>query len=60
MQYTRKKVDNIDKNSYKKSKQKSENLNPKNSNLYFNQLIKKNGPIKQLKENMKTSSNYFF
>ena len=39
MQYTRKKVDNIDKNSYKKSKQKSENLNPKNSNLYFNQLI---------------------
>lgn len=56
MQYTRKKVDNIDKNSYKKSKQKSENLNPKNSNLYFNQLIKKNGPIKQLKENMKTIS----
>ena len=56
MQYTRKKVDNIDKNSYKKSKQKSENLNPKNSNLYFNQLIKKNDPIKQLKENMKTIS----
>ena len=36
MQYTRKKVDNIDKNSYKKSKQKSENLNPKNSNLLIN------------------------